>query len=829
MLSIPATIVAIPSANAAVTVPTTCFVYAVPDPVGVNQLILVTYRIDKLSPTAQGTSGGDHFGGFTVTITDPEGQVTTKQDLTTDSTSTGWFAYYPTKTGVYKFKANFPQTTIVNNAGVSYTFLASESVVDEVTVQANPIPTIQDNPLPTGYWTRPVYGENKNWYTISGNWLMQGYNYIARAFGAASSAYAPYTTAPDTAHILWAKPIIPGGIVGGEFGDQIYFQGLSYEQHYNPMIWNGRIIFTEHDLATTTVYQTRCVDLYTGEDIWVLANVSIAFTQVLMTSNPNEHGGVPYLVETTGSSANATWRFYDAWSGRRVFNLFNFTWGGAGSYNVPTRIGPNGEILSFYFNFTAKTLSMWNSTKAIYRPGFIDTWSPTYGSNIDGSIGIEWTVSIPDLWRSLTIWDVNLDEGFLLAYATDNSVTPYIYTNQAWDIGQMKKDSSGNYPSTLHTLFTKNRTDIWESYFIMTNIGSGVYGMYDQSKCQYHVYNIRTGDEIWVSEPDTDAWASFNWAYFIAYDILYTSGYDGHVTAFNATTGEVIWDYFFGSAGYENAYGTYPVYSGFNIADGKVYITNDEHSPDSIPWRGGKLWCLDAYDGNLLWSISGKLRNGAISSGYFTTLNSLDGQVYTFGKGPSATTVSAPQTAVPKGTAAMITGTITDQSPGAKGTPAISDADMTPWMEYLYEQKPMPTDATGVPVMITATYPDGHTEIIGTATSDIGGSYGLAWTPTVEGTYQIMATFEGTHSYGSSYATTYMVVGPAASAVTTSTPTPTQTIAPTSTPSATVSASPTVAPTPGTGMSTETLLIAGAAVVIIIAVIAAALVLRKRK
>lgn len=42
-------------------------------------------------------------------------------------------------------------------------------------------------------------------------------------------------------------------------------------------------------------------------------------------------------------------------------------------------------------------------------------------------------------------------------------------------------------------------------------------------------------------------------------------------------------------------------------------------------------------------------------------------------------------------------------------------------------------------------------------------------------------------------------------------------------------ASPTVAPTPGTGMSNETLLIAGAAVVIIIAVIVAALVLRKRK
>jgi len=790
-------------------VETTCFVYAVPDPVGVNQLLLITYRIDKLSPTAQGTSGGDHFEDFTVTITDPSGAVTTETGLKTDSTSTGWFAYYPTQVGVYKFQAHFPQTVIVNG-NITYTFKSSDSAIAEVTVQSEPIPVVENNPLPTGYWTRPIYGENKDWYTISGNWLMQGYNYMSRAFGAASSAYAPYTSAPDTAHILWTKPMIPGGIVGGEFGDQIYFQGLSYEQHYNPLIWNGRIIYTEHDLATTNVYQTRCVDLYTGEDIWILPNVSITCAQVLMTSNPNEHGGVPYLIETTGSSTNATFRFYDAWTGRKVFDVSNFTWGGTGMYNVPTRVGPNGEILSFYFDFNKKTLNMWNSTKAIYRPGFIDTWSPAFGSTFDGSVGVEWSVSIPDLIPGMTIWDVSIDEGFVLAYTTDNSVTPYIYTNQAWDISKMVKDANGKYPTTLETLFTRNRTDIWESYFIMTNIGSGVYGMYDQSLCQYHIYSIRTGDELWVSEPDTDPWASFNWAYLIAYDMLFTSGYDGHITTYNATTGEVLWDYFFGSAGYENAYGTFPVYSGFNVADGKLYITNDEHSPDSIPWRGGQLWCLDVYDGTLLWSISGKLRNGAISSGYFTALNSLDGQIYTFGKGPSATTVLAPQCGVSVGVPVMISGSVTDQSPGAKGAAAISDKDMTAWMEYLYEQKPMPTDATGVPVKITAVGPNGQTIDIGTATSDIGGSFGISWTPSDEGTYQITATFEGTNSYGDSFATTYLVVGSASSA-------------------AVPTASPSTAVENPASTSTETLLIVGAAVVIIAVIGAAALVLRKRK
>ncbi len=40
----------------------------------------------------------------------------------------------------------------------------------------------------------------------------------------------------------------------------------------------------------------------------------------------------------------------------------------------------------------------------------------------------------------------------------------------------------------------------------------------------------------------------------------------------------------------------------------------------------------------------------------------------------------------PLGTSVMITGSVTDQSPGAAGTPAISDEDMSAWMEYMYVQ-----------------------------------------------------------------------------------------------------------------------------------------------
>lgn len=190
-------------------------------------------------------------------------------------------------------------------------------------------------------------------------------------------------------------------------------------------------------------------------------------------------------------------------------------------------------------------------------------------------------------------------------------------------------------------------------------------------------------------------------------------------------------------------------------------------------------------------------------------------------------TVAAPQTIVPLGTGVMITGSVTDQSPGQPDTPAISDTDMTAWMEYVHMQKPIPVNATGVPVKLTAVGPDGRTTDIGTTTSDIGGSYGIMWTPTLEGKYYITATFAGSESYGSSFATTYLGVGPAPSLAPSATPSPTATptAAPTLTPAVTNSPSP--APVPSQGFQTE-IYITAATVAIIAFVIAAAVMLRRR-
>ena len=71
---------------------------------------------------------------------------------------------------------------------------------------------------------------------------------------------------------------------------------------------------------------------------------------------------------------------------------------------------------------------------------------------------------------------------------------------------------------------------------------------------------------------------------------------------------------------------------------------------------------------------------------------------------------------------------------------------------------------TGVPVTLTAMGSDGSYVDIGTTTTDgYYGTFGLAWTPPEEVSYEIVASFGGDDSYGSSAAAAYLVVGPEAS------------------------------------------------------------------
>ena len=88
---------------------------------------------------------------------------------------------------------------------------------------------------------------------------------------------------------------------------------------------------------------------------------------------------------------------------------------------------------------------------------------------------------------------------------------------------------------------------------------------------------------------------------------------------------------------------------------------------------------------------------------------------------------------------------------------------MANWMNYLKRQQPMPENARGVPVTLTAVDSNGNTISIGEVASDMSGVYSFLWTPPDQGVYKVTATFSGSDSYGSSYAETSVGVSAAAS------------------------------------------------------------------
>ena len=300
----------------------------------------------------------------------------------------------------------------------------------------------------------------------------------------------------------------------------------------------------------------------------------------------------------------------------------------------------------------------------------------------------------------------------------------------------------------------------------------------------------------------TNAWGIFNWqSDFIADDVFYNWGFDGMVHAYDVKTGANLFNFDAGSAGTMNPYGVNAFYQGVLVADGKLFAQTGDHGNGAQPlYQGEMLFAMDAKTGQSLWNMSGWFTQPALADGVMLSQNLYDNQIYAFGRGPSATTVTAPNTAVGSGTTVLIQGTVTDQSAGAKGTAAVSDGVMSDWMAYLYEQQPKPNNANGVAVRLTATRSDGSITNIGTVTSDANGQFKFEWTPSSNGLYTITASFDGSHSYYGSTAQTGLSVSSAANTATNA----------------------------GTSNDTLVIYLVIATIVIIIAIAVAAIVIRRK-
>ena len=747
------------------TLDTVAYLSFRPNPVGLGQTFLVNMWITPSTHVSR------YFTDYKVTITDPDGNEDVLYMDSYRADTTAWFEYVADQVGTWKLKFDMPggyfppgnytaqPGAVFYPAGAVLSF--PESVYykpcstgwQELVVQEEQVLSWPPSPLPTDYWTRPVSPENREWASILG-W----YPWRARGGGpdwpadtniyASNYDFTPYVQAPETAHVVWRRLGALSGLAGGDLGTFSFEGGGGTPS----MIYAGRCYSTVTKIVNATAKLFwQCYDLRTGELYWETEAQSTTFwwfgifpiTIAVVPSNihfEEGHGEVPgaqltfgmndYLIGISGEKLRK-WDPYDgsldlevdAMSGTIYSDPYVLSVQNIGTFWAPEYRLINWTVQGSTSNFTERIITNitwpWSSlgTCQDFEAGIaVQQNSIDYSAAGADWIGVE--LRAASLKTGQELWNITVDE------------RSYSFACTVADHGKVAVLMKDGY---------------------------------------FNCYNLLDGSLAWKSEAMDYPWgqASFGaYAIHSAYGMFYRAAYDG-VYAFDWDDGHIVWHYQHPSVPYETPYaGYYSFNSGGNIADGKLYIQNSEHTTTQPVTRGWKLHCINATTGEGIWNITAAAAFGgayAIADGYLTASNNYDGYMYVFGKGPTATTVSASPKTIANGATVLIEGTVTDQSPAQPGTPCVSKESMATYMEYLHMQKPIPDGyiVTGVPVMLLAIDSDGSVIEIDTVTSDVSGSFQCAWTPPDKGLYKITATFLGDDSYGSSWAETAVSVGSA--------------------------------------------------------------------
>ena len=715
-----------------------------------------------------------------------------------------------------------PTLAPITLAFVGDYYLPSNSSVFSISVQEEPVGGVSVAPLPANYWQTPVTAMNvNNWYAITGAHLGLGgggkYNY--------SSNYNPYTLAPTTAHIMWTKPEAFGGVLGGEFGGTTtygnYYSTSQYEKKFNPVIMNGFLYYNVIPGSSTTPCGLVCVNLYTGETVWTddghnlgggspaqsaLTSAGLCTTlrcgQILDYVSPNQYGGLAYLWTTgtpvgiNAAPGTTTLNMFDAETGTYILSIVNGT--------SPTLTeDEGGNLIGYYLNNTAgkqiidgpindttgptrilntstgPTLNMWNSSQCIMAGAWAAqasgwTWRPPQNGIIDFSLGI--------MWRTPAATDIS---GVPIpSYTTAPGGIRGI--NSGVIVLAAFAPTGGSYFQAGFGIYsgysTTNGQQLWVENVTMlpfgengntgaSSIGDGVWTIPSHQDGVIQGFSLNTGKLLW-----TTSLAPFNpydsiggYMANLAGDTLYLAGFGGDIWSINMLTGKINWytntTTLHGPSGTNTPYGVWPIwgFSNGGVANGVLFLEEGhEYSPPLF--LGAQQLAVNCTNGELVWSIDAFDVDGmpATAYGIMTVLNAYDNQIYAYGKGPSAMTVTAPSVGVTTATPITISGRVTDISAGTKqeavaanfpyGLPCVSDDSISSWMEYVYMQQPCPANVTGVPVSIDVLDSNGNYRNIGAATSNADGMFTFTWTPDIPGDFTVYATFAGSESYYPSHA-----------------------------------------------------------------------------
>jgi len=760
----------VPATNAQTAIRTYAFVSATPNPVGVGQEVLLHIGISQQTPSTYLS-----WVGLSDDISGPDGYHETISGIRTDATGgTGRSVTFSTA-GVYEIQSHFPEQDMQGQ-----TYAASDSEVIQLVVQTEPIQYFPGFPLPTEYWTRPINAQFHEWAPLAGNWLRPAGSYTMPPI----PKYHPYNEdAPNTAHILWTKQYVQGGLTGADLYNVQYEMGDAYVGKFlGSVIIDGVLYYNQFQSQGNLAVEQPVVamDLKTGEELWVRNwnNTRLAFGQVYFFDSFNYHGAFAYLWTTTGS----TWDAYDAFTGRWLYRITNVPSG----WNI---YGPKGEIIRYTVNTGAGTVSMWNSSKAVnpQTSGSVGdgSWNPI-GGTFDGTQGIQWTATIPEtLVGSVAAYSIDRIFGST-SWTFPSATGP---TLNSWCI---EVDAESVADGVVDIAFNKEWTvpsEVTDANWVFSDVAfeDDVFIISCKENRKYYGFSLETGNFLWetVSE-DWSELAFYDKWYGPAYGYgnFYSGRQTGVVTCYDIQTGQIEWQYNVTDKYAEILWSpNFPIEFHF-LTDGKICLSYGEHSPIIPTGRGAPMVVLDAETGEEIWKLSwfNNWWGGHVIIGdsIMAGLNAYDGRIYSIGKGPTATAVSASPKFSVEGDSVLVEGTVMDISPGTdeyaltarfpNGVPAMSDANMTDWMQYVYMQYPKPADVFGVDVTISVLDPNGNSYSVASATSDTSGTFYAEFIPEVPGMYTVIATFEGSEAYYGSSAATHLKVD---TAVVTPPPTPT--------------------------------------------------------
>jgi len=759
--------------------PTYPFIDAIPKTAAVGQAVLINFGL--LNNLAR---DGDSWN-VTAEITDPDGHIERIAGMTW-STGTVGKTFVPTKEGIYTLQCVFERVYYEtgSNSLPSGWYAAGKSDIVTLTVSGEGKPEYPGFDLPEDYWTRPIDGQLREWYSISGSWVVRPIN-----------RYAPYNDAPDSAHILWTAPIGDniGGLAGGEFAFG-YQDGDGYEGRFTgPIIISGILYYNKYQSGMPS-QAIVAIDLHTGEKLWersyTFANARITTGQILSWFSLNNRGAWAYIWLTNGTSMYAL----EAKTGDLVYNMTN----------VPSgRIyyGPNGEFLKYQLVNYGSTeepnwhLLQWNSSRVVM--GNAASQDGSWGSAVRGR-SFNATERGYNLNVSIGAGKV-LMGGIIYAFPEDRVVVgstgnmPGVGQNITLSAISLKSNEKGRLlfenvlweaPNTFQDIrYESYRQSDWTA----VSQENQIIVYWEKNTRINYAFSLETGRYLWKTEPQSyaDSWMAatlsvseggYGFA-IIVYDKLYTASVGGVVYCYDLNTGKTLWTYEATDAHTESYLTENWWLAPLIVSDGKIYFGVEEHSTLEPKPRGAPFFALNAETGDLVWEINGAFRqsqwggHALIGDSVIVTQDTYDQQIYAIGKGPSSMTVTAPDVAVAANAPVLIRGTVMDVSPGTagnalklrfpNGVPAVSDEHMSEWMLYVYKQFPEP-HAVGVPVRIDAIDPNGNYVTLGETVSDGNGRFSFSFTPDKEGQYDIYAFFDGSNSYYKSAAQTELLVMPTA-------------------------------------------------------------------